>query len=124
MRGAATLQYLPDEGAVPVPVDTQADDEQLQSILEDAEVDYAFADETCASRLDSIDFGGRVFLLGGNEADPDSDAKLATDDDVELEVPAPDDVALLPVAEHGGAQGPGAADRGADRPLARALGTH
>lgn len=82
-------------GAVPVPVDTQADDEQLKHILDDAEIDFVLADETRASRLERIDFDGRVLLLDGDEGDRDSFTGLATDEETDLETPAADDIALL-----------------------------
>ena len=82
-------------GAVTVPVDTQADDEQLQHILDDAAIDFVLADEARASRLEDVDFDGRVLRIDDDDGDGESFAASAQDGETDTGAPAPDDVALL-----------------------------
>jgi len=81
-------------GAVPVPLDTQIGDEQLLRIIDDADIDHAFADEPRAERLRDVDFEGEVLRLD-DDGGPLPEADAGNADDADFGDPAGDDVALL-----------------------------
>ena len=76
-------------GAVPVPLDTQIEDEGLQRILEDCEAHWIFSDRRSARRLEAIDHGCRVVLLDGDWED------WAVEPAESFPAPEPEDRALL-----------------------------
>ena len=79
-------------GAVPVPIDTQFEDESLERVLSDADVGVVLTDESRRPRLDEIGFDGRVLRID----DRDSWGDAAASPDTELpDPPRADDVALL-----------------------------
>ena len=83
-------------GAVPVPLDTQIEDEPLERVLHDANVAVVLADEGQRERLAEIDVEARVLRIDDRSSwpralegrEPKSDADLP-------EAPSADDVALL-----------------------------
>jgi len=81
-------------GAVPVPLDTQIEDEQLVRILRDASVDFAFADQARQERLEDLDFDGRVLRIDEEEGSPSWRREAGSDAGLP-DRPGDDDVALL-----------------------------
>jgi len=60
-------------GVVPVPLDLQLEADELERILTDCQARWILADRRSLARLERIDHGCRILLLGDPESDRESD---------------------------------------------------
>lgn len=82
-------------GAIPVPIDTQIDAEELARILDDAAIETVFADERGEARLDDVDFDGSVLRLDTGDDHRASWRRLSREGEMERRAPKSDETAVL-----------------------------
>lgn len=82
-------------GAVPVPLDTQLDEDTLRHILRDCGARWALTDSKHAPRLEACAYTGRLALLDADEADERSWRRGQPIRPEDAPRPSPQDTAIL-----------------------------